>query len=150
MSRVFEESDLSDKSGSCGGSMKLEKCKFSYDVGMQKQWVESSAKFLDYVGARLGQSAKASLEAGEVIVTEVDTSILPIFETKKAMEEHIESLKFWEQEQCSREKENFNKFEVNMRQKLSTVHGVLFSVCEISLRSRLETESRHQVGEIAR
>ena len=98
MSSMLEESDLSDKSGSCASSMKLEKCKFSYGTGMQKQWVESSAKFFDYVGARLGKSAKASLEAGEVIVTEVDTNILPMFETKKAMEECIAGLKFWEQE----------------------------------------------------
>ena len=34
MSVMFEESDLSDKSDSYGGSMKLEKFKFSYSVGI--------------------------------------------------------------------------------------------------------------------
>ena len=99
---------------------------------------------MDYVGARLGQSSKASLEAGEVIVTEVYTNILLRFETKKAMEECIAALKFWENEQYSRKKYNFNKFELSMCQKLSTVHDVSFSTCEFSLRSRLETEPGHQ------
>ena len=42
-------------------------------------------KFLDYVGGRFGQSVKASMEAGEIVVTEVDSSILPKFYTEAKM-----------------------------------------------------------------
>ena len=50
---------------------------------MQKQWVENNAKFLDYVGYRFGKSVRAFLEAGKVVVIEVDSKILPKFTTKK-------------------------------------------------------------------
>ena len=66
--------------------------------------MESSVNFMDYVITILGKSEKASLDASEVIVTDVDTSIFPRFETKKAIEECVAGLKFWEQEQYSRAK----------------------------------------------
>ena len=41
--------------------------------------------FLDFVGSRCGQSAKASLEAGELIIIEVDENIHKTFDTETEM-----------------------------------------------------------------
>ena len=76
MSGILEDSSISDKLVTGSSIAGLEKCSFSYGPGMQKQWVENISVFLDFVGSRYGQSVKASLEAGELIVTEVDESIL--------------------------------------------------------------------------
>ena len=39
----------------------IDKCHFSYGIGIQKQQVESNSVFMDYVGSKFGQSTKASL-----------------------------------------------------------------------------------------
>ena len=49
--------------------------------------------FLDFVGSRYGQSVKASLEVGELIVTEVDESVLKNFDKEDEMKAHLNSLK---------------------------------------------------------
>ena len=54
-----------------------------YGSGMQKQWVDSSALFLDWVGEKCGQITKASLIGGELVVTEVDEDLTPKFDTLK-------------------------------------------------------------------
>ena len=95
MSNLLEDSSIGDKlvgSGIAG----LEKCSFSYGPGMQRQWVESFSMFLDHIGSRCGQSVKASLEAGEITVAEVDESILKKFDTEEQMKIYVASLKYWE------------------------------------------------------
>ena len=56
------------------------------------------------------------------------------------MEDHAVSLEFWQQEYRDQEKKNHNKFEASARQKLSTVNGMLHSMCEVRLKSRLDTK----------
>ena len=82
MSSALEDSTINDKMGAAVGPVGLGKCEFTCGPGMQKQWVESVSVFLNFVGSRYGQSVKASLEAGELIVTEVDESILRKFDTE--------------------------------------------------------------------
>ena len=65
---------------------------------MQKQWVEINSVFLDFAGSRSGQSTKASIEGGEIVVTEINTSVLPKFETEEAMKCHVDKLKYWGKE----------------------------------------------------
>ena len=74
------------------------KYRFSYGQGMQKQWIESNSIFIDLVASKYEQSIRSSLESGEVIVTEVDKSVLIKFDTKEEMKAHIASLKYWQQE----------------------------------------------------
>ena len=62
---------------------------------MQKQWVEINSVFLDQIGSRFGQSAKVSIEAGELVVSEIDDSILTKFETEENMKDHVKKLKCW-------------------------------------------------------
>ena len=76
----------------------LNKCHFYYGLEMQKQWVESIGIFLDFVGSKYSQSMKASLEAGELIVIEVDETVLKKFNTKQGEIDHLATLKYWEQE----------------------------------------------------
>ena len=97
-----------------------------------------------FVGSRHGQSVKASLEAGELIVTEVDEGILKKFDTEADMKAYVTSLKYWEQELHTHTKENYNKFSVVICQRLSTVYGVLCSICDIRLRNRMEAEPKYQ------
>ena len=54
----------------------LEKYKFAYSQGMQKQWVESNGLFLTYMAAKYRQSARVSLLAGKVVITEVDKELV--------------------------------------------------------------------------
>ena len=74
----------------------LEKCIFYYGPGMQRQWVESNALFMDYVGNKYGQSTQVSLTKGELVVLEVDKKLLPRFDTKDKRDKHVAGLKFWE------------------------------------------------------
>ena len=84
-------SKMEDKEKSIPG---LEKCKFVYGMGMQKVWVESNRLFLNYVAAKYGQSVKASLLAGDIVVTEIDEDIIPKFDTEEAEKEHLAGLKY--------------------------------------------------------
>ena len=77
-------------------SLGLEKCKFVYGQGMQRMWVESNAIFLNWVAAKYGQSVKASLLLGEVLVSEVDEDVIPKFDTKEAEKVYLADLKYWE------------------------------------------------------
>ena len=136
MSSLFENNIEGEKLVTSTYPVSLAKVRFGYGPGMQKQWVINSAKFLDYISSRFGQSVRASLEVGKVVVTEIDRKILPRFETEVEMKAHVTGLKYWQQEEYTLAKENHNKFTMAIRQKLSTVYRVLFSIYEVSLRSR--------------
>ena len=99
--------------------------------------------FLDFAGSRCGQSAKASLEAGDLIVIEVDENILKKFDTETEMKAYVAGLKCWEQELCTQTKENHNKFSVVIRQRLSSVYGALYSIWELGLLNRIEVEPEY-------
>ena len=141
MSNVLEDNTIREKLAT---PTSLSKCHFSYVPGMQKQWVENMSVFLDFVGSKYGQSVKASIEVGELIVTEVDESILTKFDTLKEETQHLETLNYWEQEVCTQIKENFKNFSIAIRQMLSSMHGTLYSICELSLRNRLEAQPEYQ------
>ena len=145
MSNVLEDPSINDKLVTLTGTASLDKRKLIHGAGVQRWWVESNSKFLDVIGSRYAQSVKASLEAGEVIVTEVDESLLPKFNTDDEMKAHVQGLKFWEQEQHAQAKEKHNHFRMGVRQRLSTVCGVLYSLCDSSVRNRLEAESDYQI-----
>ena len=72
-------SETTDKST---GHVNLEKVSFRYEPGMQKQWLENNTKFMNHVGTKFGPSMTVSIEAKELVVTEVDPDELPIFETE--------------------------------------------------------------------
>ena len=75
------------------GQTILDKCRFSYVFGIQKQWVEINAMFLDYMSSRYGQSAKAYIEDRDAIVAEVDERVLPKFDAEAIMKAHVAGLK---------------------------------------------------------
>ena len=85
---------------------------------MQKQWVEINSVFLDYLGNRFGKNVKESIKAGELVVTNIDTSSLPKFETEEDAKEHVAKLKHWEQDRCTQDKENWNKLSMVAIQRL--------------------------------
>ena len=53
----------------------LEKCKFFYGLGMQKQQVKSNSLFLKHIGSKFGQSVRTTPIAREIIVIEVNKKI---------------------------------------------------------------------------
>jgi len=95
MSNLFEDSIEGEKLVASTIPVSLAKVRFGYGPGMQKDWVINSAKFLDYVSGWFRQSMRASLEAGEVIVTEIDKRILPRFGTEEDMKKYVVGLKYW-------------------------------------------------------
>ena len=116
----------------------IQNCVFKYGMGMQKKWVENNRIFLDFIARRYGQITKASLEAGELVVTEVDETLIPKFDTEDEQKDHISALKFWEKEQYEIAKEDYNKFSRTIRKDLSGVYGILHTLCDVSLSNRLE------------
>ena len=100
--------------------------------------------FLNVVGSRFGKSVKVSIEAGELVITEVDKSTLPRFDVEKDMTAHVAALKCWEQKLCAQVKENYNKLNIVTLQRLSTVCGVLCSIFYVRLKGRLEAEPEYQ------
>ena len=65
---------------------------------MQKQWIESNSAVLHHIWSKFSQSVKASLEAGEMVMTEVDETLLPRFDAEEDTKAHTAGLKCWEQE----------------------------------------------------
>ena len=122
----------------------LDKITFFCGKGMQRNWIEMNVKLLDYVGSKYGQSAKVSLEVGEMVVTEVDESLLPKFKTEAEKDEHLKKLEYWEQEAYLRAKEDCHKYSRTIRKDLSSVHGIVYSLCDISVRNRLEAETEYK------
>jgi len=125
-------------------AIELEKCCFYYGKGMQNNWMESNRVFMDYIGCTFGQSVKASLIAGELVVTEVDESLLPKFVTAEAEKDYLSELKHWEKELYKQAKDDFRKFSWDIRRDLSFVYGILYSLCHVSLRNKLEVDSGYQ------
>ena len=95
MSSLLEDSVVGDKILALIGSASLDNHSFSYESGIQKQWVEINSVFLDCVGSLFGQSMKTSIEGDELVVTEIDDSVLPNFETEEAIKLHVAKLKCW-------------------------------------------------------
>ena len=112
MSNVLEDNTIREKLAT---PTSLSKCHFSYGPGMQKQWIENISVFLDFVGSEHGQSVEVSIEAGELIVAEVDESILRKFDTLKDETDRLATLKHWEQEMHAQTKEDFKKFSIAIR-----------------------------------
>ena len=120
-----------------------EKDSFFYGLGMQKNWVVVNQKFLDYVGSKYGQSAKASISAGKLVVTEIDKTILKKFKTKEEQTKCLESLDFWQQEEHATTKDDCQKFSRVIRTHLLSAYGDLFTLCDVTLRNRLEAEPEY-------
>ena len=66
------------------------------------------------VGSRFSKNVKASIEAGELVVTEVDDSMLPSFDAEEDMKDHVAALKHWEKEIHAQAKERYNKLSMVM------------------------------------
>lgn len=98
MSSVLEDKSVIDKLATVSGATSIGKCEFIYNTDMQKQWIESSNQFLDYAGSKYSQSARSFLEAGKIVITEVDESVLVKFETEADIKAHAATLKHWEKE----------------------------------------------------
>ena len=98
MSSLYEDSVEGEKLVTSANSVSLAKVRFGYGLWMQKQRIINSANFLDYVSGRFGQSVRASLEAGEVVVTEIDRKTLPKLNPEAEMTAHVAGLKYWQQE----------------------------------------------------
>ena len=60
--------------------------------GIKKQWVERNIFFLDCIGSRFGQSTRASLGAGEMVVSEVYETVISKFKTEEENKMHLEGL----------------------------------------------------------
>ena len=52
-----------ETSGTSVGWFSLDKIKFTYGTGMQRQWVEIKNKCMAYVGALFGPSTVSSIES---------------------------------------------------------------------------------------
>ena len=111
---------------------------------MQKQWFESNGIFLNFVGVKYGQSVRASLETGRIIVTEVDEKLLPKFKTANDEKTYLESLAYWQQKEYKAALDNYRYFSCIIRRNLSAVYGVMYSMCRDSLRSHLIVEPDYQ------
>ena len=109
---------------------------------MQKEWIERNSTFLDHIWSKFSPSAKASLEAGEMIETEVDETMLPRFDTEEDTKAHVTGLKFWEQYSHSTTKGDYLKLSRITRHISSTVYVFLHSIYEVSLKSRLDAEPK--------
>ena len=77
----------------------LTKRNFFYSPGMQNNWMEFNIIILQYITSKFGQSAKTTLFAETLVVTEVDSSKLPRLKTKQDKEDYLDKLEFWEQEE---------------------------------------------------
>ena len=75
-----------------GNLVGLENYFFSFGEGMQKNWVDSNRAFLNHTGNKFGQSVKSYLMTGEIVVTDIDESLLPKFKTEVEKDDHLKRL----------------------------------------------------------
>ena len=140
MSILLEDSTVKCKLATLAGSSSLDKCRLSCASGVKKKWIESNPVFLDCTGSRFGQSVKEHIEWGEIVVTKIDSSVIPTFETEEDMKEYAAKLKCWDQERCALAKENHNNLSIVVLQCLSIACIILHSACDIGLKVSLEDE----------
>ena len=100
---------------------------------------------MDYVGSKYGQSAKASIIAGKLVVTEVNKSLLKKFKTKEDQKKYLAGLECWEEEEYLVTKDDYHKFSSTIRTNSPAVYSNLFTICSASLQNRLESEPEYQV-----
>ena len=100
MSSMLEDNIIRNKLVILIGTASLDKYHFSYGTNMKRQQVESNSILLDFIGSRYRQSVKVSIEAGELVLTNMNKSILPRFETEAKIKVHVVGLKYQEQELC--------------------------------------------------
>ena len=72
----------------------VEEYYFYNGPGIQKEWMESNKALLNLVSSKCRQSANASLEAGELVVTEIDESLLQKANTEEEKNDHMAKLIF--------------------------------------------------------
>ena len=118
---------------------------FYYGQVMQKNWIETNAVLMKYISSKFGQSTKASLMTGTLVVTEVYSNELTKFKTKDEQIEHIEKLEFWEQEEFQNTKDNYQKFSRITRKNLTEAHLLLESIYHVRLKNRSEVEPEYYV-----
>ena len=117
---------------------------FYYGIGMQKQWVDTNKALMNFIASKCGQSVKASIEEGTLVVIEMDDSIMPRFDAEEEEKAYVTGLKHWEKKLHNAAWEDYLKFRRVIRQGLSTVHGVICSLCHVSIRNCLEGEVEFQ------
>lgn len=122
----------------------LEKHFFYHGPGIQRKWIETNKALLNFVASKYGQSVKVSLEVREMVVTEVNKSLLRKFKTKKEKTDYLATLEFWEKEEYEVVRDDYNKFSRVIRKDLLVVYGVMLSMCYISVVNYLETEDNYQ------
>ena len=114
-----------------------EKDSFFHGLEMQKNWVIVNQKYLIYAGSKYRQSAKASIIAGKLVVTEVNKLLLKKFKTK-------EDQKKQEEEEYLDAKDDYQKFSRTIRINLLVAYGNLFTIYSMLLRNRSEQEPKYQ------
>lgn len=87
----------------------LEKYIFYYGIWMQKVQVESNSIFLDWVASKYGQSTRALVIAGELVVTEVNKDLILKFDTANDETNHLETLKYQKKALCKQTLEDYVK-----------------------------------------
>jgi len=122
----------------------LENHFFYHGPEMQKKWIETNKALLNFVASKYGQSVKVSLEVREMVVTEVNKSLLRKFETEKEKTDYLATLEFWEKEEYEVVRDDYNKFSRVIRKDLLAVYGVMLSMCYISVVNYLETKDNYQ------
>ena len=88
-----------------------------------------------------------SMMREELIVTEIDQNLLPNLKTTEANKKHLDVLEFWEQELYQDTKDDYTKLIRVIRKELSTVYGLIHSLCHASLQNQLEAEAEYHLME---
>ena len=65
---------------------------FYFGQRIQKQRVDINRVFLNYAGNKFGHSVKASLMAGDLVLTEIDERLLSMFKPEVGKDEHLKKL----------------------------------------------------------
>ena len=101
-------------------------------------------KLLECTGDRFGPSVLASIEAEDVVLTEVDMDAFPKFKTNKEETDHVATLNQWGKKVQKQYDDDYFKFSRFIEHNLATVCGVLLSLCDDGLKIRSGIESDFQ------
>ena len=115
-----------------GSCKELEDHFFYYGKKMDQKCLSSSKKFIQYVGEKMGESAKQSILQNVLVIMEVSK---PRVFMKK---EEFEGIPYSEQMEWHQDNTIYSKQKVLVGSQLLKLYSVLWGLCTLSLQGKIE------------
>ena len=116
----------------------LEKDIFYYGKGMQAKCIQSSKKYLDYVGRTFGVSERQTIITDKFTIAEAEKP-----KEIKTQEEYDE-MPFTERKLWDKQIDNWHKARTIVKRNLSKAYAILWALCHTGLQQKIMSDKEFQ------